>query len=168
MSESKKKSAKEKFGPNFRRGTELLQRGEVEKATRLLERAHKIDSDHVDAAVNLAGAYILNKKFKEAATLLEPISQNNPDHIMVWVNLGAARLGNPILAKDEEQLRAIEAFKHALSLNPIAPNVAYNIGLIYRDRQENEEAIQWFKKAIQANPMDKDARRLIEKLEADS
>lgn len=168
MGKSEKQSVKNKFAPNFRRGTELLQRGDIEKATLLLERAHKIDPEHIDAAINLAGAYILGKKFKEAVRLLEPVSQQHPEQAMVWVNLGASYLGNPILAKDDDQLKAISAFKKALELNPIAPNVAYNIGLIYRDRQEKDEAITWFKKAIQANPMDNDAKRLLQKLQSDS
>lgn len=161
-----KKEIKDQFAPNFRRGSELLQRGEADKAARLLKRAYKIDPAHIGAATNLAAAYILLKQFKEAVALLKPISETDPDYAMVWTNLGAAYLGNPILAKDEDQRKAIDAFKKALEINPVAPNVAYNIGLIYRDRQEKEEAIFWFRKAIQANPMDGDARRLIEKLEA--
>lgn len=163
---NKKQEIKDKFGPNFRRGSELLQRGDAEKAITLLERAHRIDPEHIGAATNLAGAYILRKRFKEAVALLEPVSEANPDYAMVWTNLGAAYLGNPILAKDENQLKAIDAFKKALELNPIAPNVAYNIGLIYRDRREKEDAIHWFKKAIQSNPTDQDARRILEKLES--
>lgn len=156
----------EKFEPNFRRGSELLQRGEAEKAVRLLERAYKLDPDHIGAATNLAGAYILTRRFKEAVRLLEPISEAFPEYAMVWTNLGAAYLGNPILAKDQDQIKAISAFEKALQLNPAAPNVAYNIGLIYRDRKETEEALRWFKKAVRANPHDQDARRLIKKLEA--
>jgi len=71
---------------------------------------------------------------------------------MVWTNLGAAYLGNPILAKDEDQQRAIAAFKQALKLNPTAPNVAYNLGLIHRDRQEKDEALYWFRQAVKTNP----------------
>ncbi|MEM7334780.1 MAG: tetratricopeptide repeat protein [Chloroflexota bacterium] len=161
---TKKESPKDKFAPNFRRGTELLRRGEASRAMVLLERAHKIDPAHVDAAINLSGAYILQKKFKQAVAILEPLKEQDEENAMVWVNLGAAYLGNPILAKDDNQLNAIDAFKKALDINPVAPNVAYNIGLIYRDRKETDLAIEWFNKAIKANPLDKDARNLIEKL----
>ena len=169
MEESKKtpKKVEEQFGPNFRRGTELLHRGEAEKAIKLLQRAHQIEPESIDSLVNLGGAYILRKKFNKAVALLEPASLQYPDHAMIWINLGAAYLGNPILANRAAQLKAIAAFKQALSLNPIAPNVAYNIGLIYRDRREIDEALVWFRKAIKANPNDNDAKRLIEKLELD-
>lgn len=154
------------FQALFRRGTELLQRGKVKQAKPLLERAHAAKSDHVDAAINLSSAYILTKKFSKAVEILRPLSEENPDHVMIWTNLGAAYLGNPVLARDEDQQRAIAAFKRALSLDPAAPNVAYNLGLIYRDRQEWDTAVYWFKQAVKANPNDDDARRLIKRLRA--
>jgi tetratricopeptide (TPR) repeat protein len=83
---------------------------------------------------------------------------------MVWTNLGAAYLGNPVLAGDAQQRRALDAFAQALKLDPAAPHVAYNIGLVYRDRRETAAAISWFERALQANPLDEDARKLIQRL----
>lgn len=153
-----------RFEALFRRGTEMLHRGNTERAMQLLERAYQLDKTHVDTTVNLSGAYILNKKFKKAVEILGPISEQESNHAMVWTNLGAAYLGNPILARDEDQLQAIAAFEKALAIDPIAPNVAYNIGLIYRDRSELEAAIHWFDRAIKANPNDQDARRIMARL----
>ncbi|MCB8942935.1 MAG: tetratricopeptide repeat protein [Ardenticatenaceae bacterium] len=152
------------FEQLFRRGTQLLHQGKVTEARPFLEQAHKLDPAHMDAALNLSGAYILTKKFRKAVIILESLSKQYPDEAMIWTNLGAAYLGNPVLARDEEQLKAIAAFEKALAVNPVAPNVAYNIALIYRDRQEKEKAIAWFKKAIQANPNDRDARNLLRTL----
>lgn len=148
----------------LRQGTQALHEGQIGKAIRLLEQSHRLDADNPDAALNLGGAYILAKKFTRAVSVLEPLTSRQPDNPMVWTNLGAAYLGNPVLAKDEEQQRAIAAFKQALHLNPKAPNVAYNLGLIYRDRRETAEAIRWFKQALKANPNDKDAKHYIEQL----
>lgn len=153
----------------LKRGTQLLQRGQNQEATAVLEKARALDETNPDVALNLSGAYILTKKFKQAVEILDPLSEEEPYNAMVWTNLGAAYLGNPILARDEEHDKAIAAFKKAFEINPAAPNVAYNLGLIYRDRKEYETAISWFNKAIQANPADQDARnikaRLEEKLE---
>jgi len=157
-------SAERRFRSLLRQGTQALHNGEIRRSVQLLERAHKINAEHPDVALNLAGAYILSKKFKEAVALLEPLSQVEPDNPMVWTNLGAAYLGNPILAKDDNQQRAIDAFKKALELHPTAPNVAYNLGLVYRDRKEFDEAIHWFRQALEANPKDKDAQYYIDKL----
>lgn len=171
MSSKKHKNEKhvtDKFGPYFRRGTERLRRGEHDKALPLLEKAHQLDPEHLDTAINLSGAYILTKKFRQAADLLRPFTEKHPHHVMLWTNFGAALLGNPVLATDEHQQRAIAAFEKAYELNPAAPNVAYNIGLIYRDRRAYDQAIGWFEKALQANPADQDARRLIARLQEKS
>jgi Tfp pilus assembly protein PilF len=86
---------------------------------------------------------------------------------MVWVNLGAAYLGNPVLASDKQQLRAIDAFETALQLDPASPNVHYNLGLIYVDRAEPDLAVAAFRQAADVNPADADARLWLRKLQAD-
>jgi tetratricopeptide (TPR) repeat protein len=113
----------------------------------------------VPTAINLGGAYILNKQYKQAIPILERARDCEPENEMVWINLGAAYLGNPILAKEEQQLQTIAAFERALEINPIAKNVHYSLGLIHRDRGEIEQAIQRFQQAVQADPMDAHARR---------
>ena len=155
------------FARYYMAGTQLLHQGKAEKATRPLEKAHSLDPSHVDAAINLSSAYILRKKFKQAVALLEPFSKTDPDHIMIWTNLGAAYLGNPVLANDDEQMRAINAFKMALEINPIAPNAAYNIGLIYYRRDDPINAATYFQKAVQADPHDRDARSLLERMKGE-
>jgi tetratricopeptide (TPR) repeat protein len=152
------------FTDLFRQGTALLHQSKVNEALPLLKQANTLNPEHVDAGINLAGAYILSGQFKLAVAVLEPLREIAPDNAMVWTNLGAAYLGNPVLANDEQQQQAIAAFEQALALNPAAPSVAYNIGLIYRDRRETEQAIHWFRRAVQTNPRDKDARRRLKKL----
>ncbi|MBK8988779.1 MAG: tetratricopeptide repeat protein [Chloroflexi bacterium] len=148
------------------RGSELLRRGDIEQAARVLEKAYTLDETHPDVALNLGGAYILSNRFGQAVMILEALSQMEPYNAMVWTNLGAAYLGNPILARDPEHEKAITAFERALEINPIAPNVAYNLGLIFRDRQNYERARYWFGEAVKANPNDQDARNLLARLEA--
>lgn len=152
------------FHELLRQGTQALQQGRTAEAIRQLEQAHQADREQPDAALNLGGAYILAKKFRLAVAVLEPLSEREPDNPMVWTNLGAAYLGNPVLAGDEQQQRAIAAFEKALAINPVAPHVAYNLGLIYLDRRENEAALHWFQRALQADPNDRDARRYVEQL----
>ncbi len=152
------------FADFYRQGTELLLQGKATDAVPFLERAHNMRPQDVDAGINLSGAYILTKKFKRARSILEPLSEQVPDNAMIWTNLGAATLGNPVLANDEEQRRAISAFERALAIDPVATSVAYNIGLIYRDRREDDKAIEWFQKAVKHDPHDQDARSLLRKL----
>ena len=100
------KQPQSRFFNLLSKGTQALHDGDIAKAIRLLERAHELDQENIDAALNLGGAYILSKKFSKAAAILEPLSERDPHNPMVWTNLGAAYLGNPILAKDEDHQRA--------------------------------------------------------------
>jgi len=154
------------FKDHLIRGTRLLGRGEIAEALPLLERAHQLDPDSFEAALNLGGAYIMAKRFKLAVPILEQAAAAHPEEPQVWVNLGAAYLGNPILASDEQQRKALEAFNRVVAIDPYTRNVEYNIGLIHRDRGEVEQALQAFERAVRINPNDQDARRLIEKLRA--
>ena len=55
------------------------------------------------------------------------------------------------------QDRAIDAFKHALALDPRAPHVNYNLGLIYIERNDVEQAALHFYAALETDPNDRDA-----------
>jgi len=166
--QQKRRQAEPEYFKLLRRGTRALRNGRISEATRLLEQAYELNSTDGDIILNLGGAYILSKQFSKAVAILEPLSEREPDNPMVWTNLGAAYLGNPVLATSEKQQRAIGAFKLAIALNPKAPNVAYNLGLIYRDRKEIEQALYWFQRALEANPDDRDAQYYIRKLSQES
>ncbi|MGB3713626.1 MAG: tetratricopeptide repeat protein [Candidatus Promineifilaceae bacterium] len=152
------------FEELYAQGSQLLHRNEAKQAVELLKKAYELGPDHVDAAINLGGAYILSGRFRSAAKVLEGAVGVDPENPIAWTNLGAAYLGNPVLARDDEQLKAIAAFTRALELRPASPSVAYNIGLIYRDRMEWKEAEYWFREAIKTNPKDRDAISLFEKM----
>ena len=88
-----------------------------------------------------------------------------PDNVMVWINLAAAYLG-PLEVSDEGgQDQAIAAFERALSLDPEAPSVNYNLGLIYKQRGETERAAAHFWRALDVDPSDNDARIRLGQLE---
>lgn len=158
----------EQYEPSFdellTEGTRLLHQRQSQQAAVLLEQACELRPDHLDAAINLGGAYILSGRFRSAVRVLEKAVEIDPHSAMAWTNLGAAYLGNPVLARDPEQLRAIAAFQKVLEIQPQAPNIAYNIGLIYRDRQEWGQAALWFGEAVEADPGDRDAGALLNKM----
>lgn len=147
-------------------GAALLEKGKAQEALPFLERAYEIDAQSVALLVNLGAAYVLVGRHKDAIPLLESARDFEPHNPMVWVNLGAAYLGNPVLASGEMQMRAISAFQKALELNPTAPNVHYNLGLIFVDRGEPGLAMAAFRQATQVNPKDRDAQQWLHKLDA--
>ncbi len=156
--------AERRFFDLLRRGARALQEKRVDRALELLEEARQMAPENPDAALNLGGAYILAKKFDKAVEVLAALSRRDPHNPMVWTNLGAAHLGNPVLAGDEEHQEAIAAFERALELDPDTPNVAYNLGLVYYDRREREQALYWFRRALQTDPADRDAQAYVDRL----
>ena len=157
---------KERARRLLNRGASLLEQGKANEAIPHLERAYKLDNSSVPAQINLGGAYVLAGRHEKAVPLLEAARDAEPENVMIWINLGAAYLGNPILATPEQQMQAIRAFEVALDLNPAAPNVNYNLGLIFMDRNEDGLAVAAFRRAVQVNPLDRDARSWLRKLEA--
>jgi tetratricopeptide (TPR) repeat protein len=147
------------------RGAALLEEGKVDEAIPFLERALELDRGNVALLIDLGGAYVMGGQHKRAIPLLEAARNTEPENAMIWINLGAAYLGNPILATPEQQEMAILAFETALELNPAAPSVHYNLGLVHLDRDDLERARQAFLQALQINPFDHDASYWLKKLE---
>lgn len=153
------------FRTSMKQGTALLTSGKPADALPLLQKAHKLKPDNPDAALNLSGAFIMIGRHKHAVPILEKAVEHTPAIAQLWINLGAAYLGNPITATDERQQKALQAFHKALEIDPLAHSVAYNIGLIHRDRGEISLAIAAFRRAVLADPRDRDAQRLLERME---
>jgi len=147
-------------------GAELLAQRNAQDALGCLEQAYRLDAKSVPVRINLGGAYVMCGQHKKAIPILEAARDTEPDNAMIWINLGAAYLGNPVLATAEQQSRAIAAFESALQINPAAPNVHYNLGLIFVDRGDSDLAVAAFRRAVEVNPFDRDARRWLGKLEA--
>jgi tetratricopeptide (TPR) repeat protein len=162
-----KRGHERQFREQIIKGTRLLQARKPQEALPLLKRAYELRPGDMDAALNLSSAYIMLGRFKLAVVVLEEAVGHHPDNPRLWINLGAAYLGNPVLASSDAQLRAITAFQRALQVDPFAPSAAYNIGLIHVDRGEREEAIAAFRLAARSDPGDLDARRMLRKLEGD-
>jgi Flp pilus assembly protein TadD len=145
-------------------GASYLRQGKPEKALSPLRQAIEILPDDPSIMLNLGGAYILLGRYIEAEAVLSRAAEIAPDNPLIWSNLGAAVLRLNLGTEDECQRRAIAAFRRALELDATAPSVAYNLALVYREREEWEEAARCFQLAIEANPADRDARSLYEKM----
>jgi len=148
-------------------GARLLYAGQAAEAIPLLQRARQLAPDEIGAAINLAGAYILAGKQRLAVPILEEACRQEPDNVMLWTNLGAAYLDRPPYVTPEGQAKAMQAFERALTLDPNAPHVSYNLGLICKDRDELELALAHFRNALRANLQDRDAQYWIDALTAE-
>jgi len=164
--EAQQRAAQERQGRDLLiEGTRLLNSGDVAEATRRLEEALRLVPDNPDAAINLGGAYILQRRHNRAVQILEEASQRHPEHVMVWINLAASYLGTLEISGPRQQERAIDAFQRALALDGRAPHVHYNLALIYHDRGDLDQARRYFQLALETNPRDGDAQRWLQRLD---
>ncbi|MFQ6014861.1 MAG: tetratricopeptide repeat protein [Anaerolineae bacterium] len=157
-------TTKERVNRLLNQGARLLAEQLPQEAIIRLEEAYALDPHNVAVAINLGGAYVMQGRYTEAVPILEAACHVEPDNPMIWTNLAAAYLGNLSEATPESTLRAIAAYERAIELNPMAPNVNYNLGLIYKRWEEREKAAAHFWRAIEVNPNDKDAKKLLKEL----
>ncbi|MCB0061374.1 MAG: tetratricopeptide repeat protein [Caldilineaceae bacterium] len=143
----------------------FLRQNRPSEAVQLLEPLHEEQPTHPDVAINLGGAYILQRKWNKAVKILGKAAVANPENAMLWTNLAAAELGNLQTAGPRQQERAIRAYERALQVDPTVPNVHYHLGLIYKERGELMRASAFFQRALEVNPNDKDARHWIDRLQ---
>jgi tetratricopeptide (TPR) repeat protein len=149
-------------------GAELLRQRRPVEAADQLDRAWKLDPTLIEVAINLGGAYVMQGQYAKAVTVLEEASRIQPDNVMIWINLAAAYLGPLENSNDAGQLKAISAFERALVLDPAAPSVNYNLGLIYKQRGEAQRAAAHFWRALDVDPADNDARVRLRQLSDDN
>lgn len=145
-------------------GAHLLASKRPAEAAVFLVRAWELDPHDASIAINLGGAYILQGKHKQAIPILEAASHLEPNNPMVWTNLAAAYLGKLPLAGPEEQEQAIAAYEKVLVLDPKAPHVHYNLGLIYLDRHDTIQASLHFMNALAVDPNDRDAQLWLDRI----
>jgi predicted Zn-dependent protease len=143
-------------------GARLLAAKRPGEAAPLLVQAREQDPQNAAAAINLAGAYILQGKHDLAVPVLEAAARLEPDNPMVWTNLAAAYLGKLPFATQERQERAIEAYEKALILEPRTPHVHYTLGLIFLERNDKARASVHFHRALGTDPTDRDAQHWLE------
>jgi len=152
------------FQQTINESAQLLQQNRPGEAAARLEPLHQLAPTHPDIAINLGGAFILQRKWSRAVRVLAKAAEANPENAMLWVNLGAAQLGNLQTAGPQQQARAIRAYEKALQIDSVAPNVHYHLGLIYQDQGNFDRAIAMFQRALEVRPSDGDARYWIDKL----
>jgi tetratricopeptide (TPR) repeat protein len=154
----------EEFRRTLHESARLLSQNRPGEALAKLAPLHKKAPTDPDVAINLGGAYILQRKWDRAVEVLNQAAEAHPSNAMLWTNLAAALLGNLETAGPQQQARAIEAYERALQADSETPNVHYHLGLIYKERGELNRATAFFQRALEVHPGDKDARSWLDQL----
>ena len=145
-------------------GSRLLAAKRPGEAISRLSKAWELDASSATTAINLGGAYIMQGKHNSAVPYLEAATRLEPDNAMAWSNLAAAYLGKLPFATRKRQDRAINAYERSLALDPRAPHVHYNLGLIFMERDDLDRAQVHFRGALETDPTDSDALHWLDKL----
>ncbi|MBN1564825.1 MAG: tetratricopeptide repeat protein [Anaerolineae bacterium] len=159
------KLSEEQFRRQMRQASVLLSGGNAKEAIPLLERCHSLHPEDVNVLTNLGGAYILHGQHRYAVPVLEKASELAPHNPNVWSNLAAAYLGKLVTSTRAKQEQALVAYQRVIELDGAYPNVHYNMGLIYVDRREWDEAHAAFSRALEMNPYDQDAQTMLRQVE---
>jgi len=87
-------------------------------------------------------------KAREAAVALETITRKEPRNVQAWRGLGLAyrQLHNPG--------SAIQAYQHALAIEPDSPQTFYALGVTYATQHDATHALEWLTRARATHRID--------------
>jgi len=133
-------------------GSVFYDHGYLEQAEAYFHLAEKEDPDGADALYGLGSVYLKQQKNKEAREYLQRAvkAQANYPGMMpnAWNNLGI------VAAREGHANEAIEYFLNALELNPEHVVALGNLGSVYRQKQDWENARIVLERALRLNPDD--------------
>jgi len=173
---------------------ELYQKtGEDEKAFVALEKAIKISPNNVFRQIALGKIYLTKGKIKEAGKVFKKALQVGSKDALVQKTIGEIyleeghigkaasafkeslnlkkevavyKLLGIVLERSGKAFEAISEFNKALLIDPDDAALYFNIGRAYFESNEKKKALQFFKKTLEVDPGFKDAKNILEQLEA--
>lgn len=140
----------------FTKGSALFKEGKYEAALALFEDFRKQQPDLYQIGINIGNCYLELKRYEEAITeyktVIDKIIAATPD---IKGNSEVARLyasiGDVYMRQDNLK-DAEEYFKKSLEIDPADHALAYNVAEIMFAAGKTEEAINYYKLAIQIKP----------------
>jgi tetratricopeptide (TPR) repeat protein len=99
-----------------------------------------------DALLMQAESLIQIGRFRDALTLVEQLLVEQPDRYRAWVYKGE------ILRRMHNTKEAIEAFQHAMEMDPYDDWVIARCAEAYRDHGDTEQALSHVDRALALNP----------------
>jgi tetratricopeptide (TPR) repeat protein len=158
------RSNPEYYRQTMNESARLLRANRPGEAIQRLLPLYEQNQHDADVAINLGGAYILQRRWNKAVKVLEAVAKVHPKNAMLWTNLAAAYLGRLETAGPRQQEQAIGAYEKALQADPHTPNAHYHLGLIHKERGDLNRACAHFQRALETDPADRDARRWLDHL----
>lgn len=137
-------------------GANAEQQQRAELARRTLEQ----DSTNLSARVELANTLYDTGNWSEAIIHYKSAQRLDPQRATTVVDLGVCyyNLGNFATAES--------LFTHALTLDPNQAVALFNLGIVAESQQRWNEALEYYHRAMQANPPEGMRQALLEHLQA--
>ncbi len=129
-------------------------RGYYELAIKALDNAIELNPENPLYYYNLGVLYSKIKNTDKAIENYEKALKYKSNYIEAYVNLG-------YLYKNKDTAKALNYYKKAYELNPIAPNVCYSLAQMYKDKFNNAESIEILKKFDSQRPNISDTYSLL-------
>lgn len=130
-------------------GSNLLERGETEKAIEILNQAVTLNPDLAEAYFKLGIAYSLIEARDKSIEITESEVSPTPEP--------AAKKGKEKEVKTESEKafeKAVEAYKKMIDANDQDHVAYYNLGRSYNKLNEDQDAAKALRQAVKLNPED--------------
>ncbi len=132
------------------------------KAYEEMGRAYKLMGDYEKAEEYMqmaAEIYMDTNKFASAEDVLNEILETGTDSLNVFNTLGV------IFRKKGDINLALGHYKKALRVHPDEPYIYYNIGRLYLDMKQMDEAKSYFEQALEKDPDFEEAKQVIKAID---
>lgn len=140
----------------FNLGTTLAMAGRFPEAAAALERATRLDAGSAEAWANLGNVYLDLEKPDLARLPLERALQLRPS-AFTHNSLGTLHFERGALAEAQRH------FESAIRLKSDYDAAYINLGHVHLRLEQRPRALDLFRKALEVNPANTEARRLLEK-----
>ena len=132
--------------------------GHLPEAIASLERAHALEPESVQAAVELATTLAWHGDLDRAVPLFQQALVRDPSHVGARVGLGFA------LAWQGHLDRARAVFRELIGVNPRSVDAWNGLGFVDRASLRRDDAEAGYRRALELDPQNKDATAALKEL----
>jgi tetratricopeptide (TPR) repeat protein len=142
----------------FLTGTQLLNKGEMEKAEEELRKAYEMDPEREDFAIVYARVLLSREAYEDVKRMLMPFAEKQVSDNNLYYVLGRAHQG---LGEYEE---AISFYLKYISHEGVSFAALNSIGECYFQAENHKDALRAWEKSLEINPNQPEIKKKIEEL----
>jgi len=142
-------------------GTQLFNRGKIEKAYYKLKEAYERNPESLDFALGYSQVLFMKKEYKRIKEILTPFLEREIKNYRIYTILGRA------LQELGEYEKAISYYQKFISHEGANYQILNSIGECYYALGNIEEALRAWKKSLEINPSQEEIQKKIKELKKD-